>query len=30
MTVLTNYIAATIGACVGFAACALLNAGKGD
>ena len=30
MTVMTHYIAATIGACIGFAACALLNAGKGD
>lgn len=28
MTILTHYLAATIGACIGFAACAVLNAGK--
>ena len=30
MSILTHYLAATIGACVGFAACAVLAAGKED
>ena len=30
MTILTHYLAAMIGACIGFMACAFLSAGKDD
>ena len=30
MTIFTHYLAATIGACIGFVACAFLSAGKDD